>query len=186
MFTKNPRNIQNGKISLDAYPPDHAVQARNAGYFIEAIQVLHFWLEVKLQEWLLLGRHGNVRTSISTVYDSAFSIPLIQAAKALFVLGKMNKTTFDAVYRFNSMRNRVIHKLFHRTYDKVGPTVDIAEFSKAFDFGIQLSDRLESILSKLATGGKVSASLSRNRYEKQENYSSHITRTPSPPGRGKG
>jgi hypothetical protein len=144
-----------GHITLNGYPPDHAVRAREAGYHVEAIQVLHFWIETKLQEWLLLSRHGNLRVPLATVWDTAFTIPLLQAAKALFVAGRLNKGTYEAVCRFNTLRNRVIHGLFHKSYDKVGPKVSAAEYAAAFDHGLRLSNRLETVLSDLAVRGKV-------------------------------
>jgi hypothetical protein len=155
MTTRKRPNLKKDRIWLGAYPPDHAEAARRAGYYIEAIQVLHSWIEVKLQEWLLLSRHQNIRGSIETVWESAFGIPLLQVAKALFVTGKMNKTTFDAVCRFNAMRNKVIHKLFHENYDGRGPSISVSEYSTAFEYGIQLSNRLEWHLARLATRGTV-------------------------------
>jgi hypothetical protein len=155
MTPHRPRNVRDGRIWLAAYPPDHAEAARRAEYYVEAIQVLHSWIEVKLQEWLLLSRHHNIRGSYEVVWESAFGIPLLQVAKALFVIGKMNKTTFDAVCRFNAMRNRIIHKLFHQKDDALGPSITVSEYSKAFQYGIGLSNRLEGVLARLATRGAV-------------------------------
>jgi len=155
MTPRRKRNVRKGRIWLTAYPPDHAAAARRSGYYVEAIQILHGWIEVKLQEWLLLSRHHNIRGSFDAVWESAFGMPLLQVAKALFVTGKMNKTTFDAVCRFNAMRNRVIHKLFQQKYDTPGPSISVSEYSAAFEYGIRLSNRLEGQLARLATRGKV-------------------------------
>jgi hypothetical protein len=69
----------------------------------------------------------------------------------------MNKNTFDAVCKFNGMRNRVIHKLFHQKYDVPGPSpsLSITEYSTAFKYGMRLSSRLEGVLARLATRGNI-------------------------------
>jgi len=153
MSPRRQRNVKNARIQFELYPPDHAEAARRAGYYVEAIQVLHSWIEAKLQEWLMLSRHGNARGSLQTVWETAVGMPLLQVAKALFVTGKMSKRTFDAVCRFNAKRNQVIHKLFYEAYDSPAPSISMAEYSAAFEIGIRLGQRLESQLSRLATRG---------------------------------
>ncbi len=154
MPRKRAPNTKAGRIWFDAYPPEHAQRACDAGYYVEALQVLHLWLEVKLQEWVLLSRHKNIRGSYKTVWDSAFSIPFFQAVRMLFVTGKMPKQTYDAANRFNAMRNKVIHRLFHAPYEGGAPSVGIAEYQAAFKIGMKLSDKLEGHLARLATRGK--------------------------------
>ena len=142
-------------VIFKAYPPEHAEMAYRAGFYVEAIQVLHGWIEVKLQELFLLSRHKNLKHSYSEIWDSAFGIPLIQVAKVLLVSGKLDKPTFDAVNRFNSMRNKIIHKIFNEPYDSPAKPISKVEYDKAFTFGTELSWKLEGTLGKLATRGKV-------------------------------
>lgn len=150
---KHP-NTRNGAIWFDKYPPEHARQAFNEGYYIEALQVMHGWLEVKLQEWLLIGRHGNIRGSYRDVWTSVSEISLLQAAKVLFVLGKMPKVTFETVCRFNSQRNKVIHRIFHESYETGRVPISFNECEETFRLGEKLADKLESLLARLATRGK--------------------------------
>lgn len=149
-----PRNTKDGAIWFKEYPPVHAEAALKAGYYVEALQVLHAWLEVKLQEWLLLSRHNNSRIKTSEVWDTAFGFPLLQAAKALYVTGKMPKVTFESVCRFNSMRNKVIHRMFHEDYENGAAPIPFKDYKSAFDAGMKISDRLEIVLSNLAMRGK--------------------------------
>jgi hypothetical protein len=158
MSPRKRPNVKKGRIQFEAYPPDHAAAARRAGYYVEAIQVLHSWIEAKLQEWLLLSRHGSIRGSLETVWEAAVGMSLLQVAKALFVTGKMNKSTFDAVCRFNAKRNQVIHKLFYEGYDTPAPSISMSEYSAAFEYGMRLANRLESQLARLATRGSVGRS----------------------------
>jgi hypothetical protein len=150
-----PRNTRAGAIWFAKYPSHHAQSAFKAGYYVEALQVLHGWLEVKHQEWLLLSRHKNTRGSVEEVWDAAFGIPLLQAAKALFVTGKMPKSTFDTVCKFNSMRNKVIHQMFHEKYESGAVPISFKDCEKTFAVGLKLCERLENRLATLATRGKV-------------------------------
>jgi hypothetical protein len=152
---KKLKNVKDGRIFFDEYPPDHAEQAFRDGYYIEALQTLHIWIEVKIQEWLLLSKHGNNKISQKLIWDVVLSIPLTHAAKALFVLGKMPKSTYDDVCKFNSMRNKIIHKLFIESYDGEMPSVKFEEYQKVFKKGIGLCEKLDWCLAKLATRGKV-------------------------------
>jgi hypothetical protein len=113
------------------------------------------WIEVKLQELLLISRHKNLNCNYSELWESAFSIPLLQNTKVLFVIGKINRTTFESIRSFNSMRNKIIHKLFHEDYDKGVKKIKLEEYDKAFKYGMELSWKLEGIIGKLATRGKV-------------------------------
>lgn len=68
------KNVRAGKIFFDQYPPDHAEKAFRNGYYIEAVQTLHIWIELKIQEWLLLSKHGNNKISQKIIWNAAFSI----------------------------------------------------------------------------------------------------------------
>lgn len=156
---KRIKNVKNGRISFDIYPPDHAERAFEDGYYIEALQTLHIWMESKIQEWLLLSKHGNSRVSQREVWDAAFSIPLINAIKALFIVGKMPENLYQDVCKFNSMRNKVIHRLFIEPYDGEMPSVRFDEYRKVFKNGIKICQKLDGHLAKLATRGKVNAAI---------------------------
>ena len=73
----------------------------------------------------------------------------------MLVVGKLDKPTYCAVCKFNSLRNRIIHKIFHEPYDTPRPAMSKSEYDRAFTFGVRLSWKLEGILARLATRGKV-------------------------------
>ena len=152
---KKIKNVRDGKIFFDKYPPEHAEKAFKDGYYIEALQTLHLSIELKIQEWLLLSKHGNSKVSQKVIWDAAFNIPLTHAIKALFVVGKMPKTIYDDVCKFNSMRNKVIHRLFVEPHDGEMPSVKFDEYQRVFEKGIKLCEKLDWHLAKLATRGKV-------------------------------
>jgi hypothetical protein len=141
------------------YPPYHAERAFEDGYYIEALQTLHIWIEVKIQEWLLLSKHGNSRVSQREVWDAAFSTSLVNAIKALFIVGKMPKSLYQDVCKFNSMRNKVIHRLFVEPYDGEMPSVSFDEYGKVFKSGIKICQKLDGHLAKLSTREKVGAAI---------------------------
>ena len=147
------KNIK--KIRFSDYPPEHAQKAYNKGYYIEAIQVIHSWIEAKLQEMLLLIRHGNLKINYNETWNISNSVPLLQLAKVLFILGKINKKTFDSIKRFNTMRNKIIHELFYDDYNNGLREIDKKDYDSAFNFGTKLCYKMEIILGKLATRGQV-------------------------------
>ncbi len=68
---------------------DHAREAYKAGFYIEAMQVLHGWIEVRLRELLLSLRAEAVGIDKhwGRIWDMTNEIPLLAAARALFVAG---------------------------------------------------------------------------------------------------
>ncbi len=93
------------------WPMDHAKEAYKAGYYIEAIQVLHGWIEVKLRELLISLRAETVGHDkhFARIWDMTTEISLLSAAKALFIAGVISEPQYSRIQAFNRVRNNLIH-----------------------------------------------------------------------------
>src|SRR5688572_9598186 len=102
-------------IRISTWPTDHATAAYEGGHYIEALQVLHGWIESRLQQILLLQRAKLSLPQDGTfgrAWDISFELSLNNIAKALFVAGLISEDLLNKLVRFNRIRNAVIHKMF--------------------------------------------------------------------------
>ena len=136
-------------IHFEKWPADHAQEAYDAGYYIEALQTLHGWIEVKLRELLQLQRVGtpseNKDTELERVWNMTNELSLNQLAKALFIIGALSEDILNQVLSFNRVRNNITHKLFHDTYEKQYLGIPREEYDKAFHDGITLGYIIENL-----------------------------------------
>ena len=136
-------------ICIKKWPADHAQEAYDAGYYIEALQTLHGWIEVKLRELLQLQRVGTPSADRDAehgrAWDMTNELSLNQIAKALFIIGALPEESLNEVLSFNRVRNNLVHKLFHDPYEKKYLGIPRTEYDKAFGDGINLGQVIENM-----------------------------------------
>jgi hypothetical protein len=137
---KNNENF----IKWKQLPAEHARDAYKNGYFLEAIHILHGWIEAKLRELLIMSRHGNIRGGYSEVWDIAEETGYNYLTRALLIIGKISKKEYKELQEFNSLRNKIVHKLFHDPYDKEYKGVPLKDYDRVFNRGIKLSKKMEN------------------------------------------
>jgi len=93
----------------------HVSQAIRDGYYVEAMQVLHGYLEWQLR--LFFVASGLKTDHHPLAWDLSYEFPLHFACKALFILGKISKEEMDLIIRVNKTRNQLVHGLFRDPYD---------------------------------------------------------------------
>ncbi len=105
------KNIKNIKIEI--YPIDkHANSAYKRGHFVEAIQVLHGYLEMRMYEALMLLAPNTFSTKIKKIIDSCNEIPFREIVKILWILNYINDNERNELNALNKVRNEVVHDLF--------------------------------------------------------------------------
>jgi hypothetical protein len=136
-------------IRIKKWPADHAQEAYEAGYYIEALQTLHGWMEVKLRELLHLQRVGTPSEDKHNEWSKAWNmtneLPLNHIARALFVMGALSEDILNKILSFNRVRNNLIHKLFHEPYEKEYLGIPKEDYDAAFRAGIDLGYVINSM-----------------------------------------
>jgi hypothetical protein len=140
------RNMSNTKgfIRWKGYPTNHAMRAYREGYFVEAIQVLHGFLEAKMQELLMVSRHGNIVGSLKEVWDITQELSFNALSKALFISGRISQSEYKDLQKFNSIRNKLIHKFFLEPYEKDYQGIPKKDYDKVFHAGIDLVEFMDT------------------------------------------
>jgi len=131
-------------IRIREWPTDYAEKAYKRKHYIEAIQVLHGFIENKLQELIMLIGALDYKLEFSEIWNIANQISLINSVKVLYVTGQIKKSEYQSILKFNSMRNQIIHRLFHETYEEGIKGVSKKEFDIAFKSGLALCDLLQT------------------------------------------
>lgn len=136
-------------IRIMKWPADHAQEAYDAGYYIEALQTLHGWMEVKLRELLQLQRVGKPNEEKGAGWERAWNmtneLSLNNIAKALFIAGALPEDVLNQILGFNRVRNNLIHKLFYDPHEGQYPGIPKAEYDAAFRSGVELGYLIESM-----------------------------------------
>ncbi|MBK6290306.1 MAG: hypothetical protein IPI24_02585 [Ignavibacteria bacterium] len=139
-------------ISFRKWPADHAQEAYEAGFYIETLQVLHGWIEVKLRELLHLQRAGRFKKTtdeeLARSWNMSNELSLSMIAKALFVAGELSEGTLDQVLQFNRTRNNIVHKLFYDPYNKEYLGVPKEEYDRAYRDGVELGYVIENLSAR--------------------------------------
>ncbi len=132
-------------IRINGFPPDYAEKAFAAGYYLEALQTLHGWIECKLRELLLLQRSllGASYEGWPKAWDVSNEFSLNSASKTLLVLGAITEEEQRDISAFNRVRNNLVHKMFYDPYDEHWQGVDKKELVDAFQKGLRLANEIE-------------------------------------------
>jgi hypothetical protein len=112
---------------------EHAEKAYLDGYYVEAIQVLHGYLEAQLRQFLMISGASDRDLRFVETWDLTYDFPMISAAKALFIIQKISKEELEDLTAFNRTRNRIIHKLYFDPYEKVNEGIPKKEYDATFD-----------------------------------------------------
>lgn len=130
-------------IRIKKWVTEHAKEAYDTENYIEAIQVLHGWIENKLQELLILSGSIDHNSEMSKIWDVANQINLINSARVLYVLSQISESEYQRITKFNSLRNQVIHKIYHEPYEKIYEGVPKKQYDEVYNIGVKLADQLQ-------------------------------------------
>jgi len=135
--------MSNEFIRIREWPTHHAKQAYENGDFIEALQVLHGWIESRLQELLQLYGVNDCNQKHNKIWDIVSQINFNNSVKVLYILNILSDNEFQQLTKFNSTRNQLIHKIFHEPYEKIYEGIPKKEYDNVFNQGMRLADIIQ-------------------------------------------
>jgi hypothetical protein len=113
-------------------PRKLAEQAYQQGFYVEAIQILHAYLENQAQSLLMLVGCVHFNAEQEDTWGIADSFSFLQCVKALFVLNQITKDQFSEFSEFNSLRNKVVHQIFKEPYEHAHEGVPKDDYDMIF------------------------------------------------------
>lgn len=131
-------------IKWTEYPTEHAIHAYREGFFVEAIQVLHGFLEAKMRDLLMVSRHGNIDGGYGNIWDVTQELSFNVLAKTLFISGKVSPNEYRDLQLFNSTRNKLIHRFFWEPHKKDYQGIPREDYDKVFQAGIHLVELMDA------------------------------------------
>jgi hypothetical protein len=120
-------------IKPKEWPIDAAKKAYDKTYYIEAIQILHGWLENQARCYLHLIGTINFDADHKESYELSDTISFHDCVKVLRILNQITKEEFDRFNKFNSLRNKVIHNYFKEPYEENYEGIPKTEFDEIFN-----------------------------------------------------
>jgi len=113
-------------------PRKLAEQAYQQEFYVEAIQILHAYLENQAQSLLMLVGCVHFNAEQEDTWGIADSFSFHQCVKALFVLNQITKDQFSEFNEFNSLRNKVVHQIFKEPYERAHEGVPKDDYDVIF------------------------------------------------------
>ena len=118
-------------------PDALAMNAYKNGYYIEAIQILHIWLENQAQSCICLIGAVHFNAILKETWDIADSFKFYPCLKILFVMNHITKQEFDSFKELNALRNKIMHDLYKEPYSKLNKGVSKDLYDKVFNKTIE-------------------------------------------------
>jgi hypothetical protein len=129
-------------IRIRNWPPEHAQKAYDSGFYIEAMQVLHGWIECQARGLLMLVGSVHFNTQFSDTWDAVDQMAYKDVMTALLAVGQLNKQDVDELMTINSTRNKLIHQYFRDPHEKEFSGFPRVEYDRVFSAALTWSDRL--------------------------------------------
>ena len=126
-------------------PLEHADIAYKNGFYVEGMQILHANLEISLRIFLLMIRKENNADS-HDLEDILSEFNYTRCSKLLFILGFLDKNTYDKLQEFSKWKNFIIDKLILPVFKENVPQISIEQYDRAFKLGVFLNNELLHIL----------------------------------------
>ncbi len=132
-------------IRIKEWPSKHALKAYKEGYYVEAIQVLHGFIENQARSLLML--HGAVKsgTDLSQTWDIVDEVPLKDIVKVLFAMGAFNEDEMNELLQLNSLRNKIIHRIYNEPYEKQYKGFPKVDYDRVFEIALNWSDKIREM-----------------------------------------
>ena len=121
-------------------PTELAIKAYRDGYFIEAIQILHGYLENQARSLFMLVGCVHFNAKQSDVWDITDTFSFHECIKALFILNQISADEYKKFLRFNSLRNKIIHQFYKEPYDDIYPGVPKFQYDEVFEHTLEQVD----------------------------------------------
>jgi len=124
-------------IKKQNMPDSEALKAYNEGYYIEALQIIHSFIENQCQSYLMLVGSVNFGANLSETWDFADTLTLHNCLKVLFILNKISKEEYEIHNKLNTLRNKVIHNIYKEPYEKNYSGISKTEYDSVFNESIE-------------------------------------------------
>lgn len=114
-------------------PDELARQAYRDGYYIEAIQLLHGWIENQSRSFLMLIGCIHFNADQKDTWDLTDTITLNDTLKVLRILNQISNDEFLHFRKLNSVRNKIIHQSFKEPYESTYQGYPKKDFDELFE-----------------------------------------------------
>ncbi len=114
-------------------PDELAKKAYDDGYYIEAIQVIHGWLENQARSFLMLVGCVHFDSKQSDAWDLSDTISLNDTLKVLRILNQISTEELSNFKKFNTLRNKMVHQYFKSPYEKEYHGIPKREYDEVFE-----------------------------------------------------
>jgi len=139
-------NQHNAVIQLKSMTThEHAQIAFKNGFYIEGLQILHGNLEISLRILIIIIRKEN-DAETHEIEDLLAEFNYLRCSKLLFILGYIEKDTYDKLQEFNKWKNFIINKMLLHVFKEDVPVITAEQYEKTFLLGEILNEQVLNLL----------------------------------------
>lgn len=131
--------------SLKKFPPDHAFEAYRKEYYLEAVGVLHGFIESQMRSIFHAYSTTVISNSDEAVWDINEKFDFKNLTNILFVIQIIKKNEYDELFSLNSLRNEIIHKYFSDPFNHNYSGASKKKFLSIFQPAYKLSWKLNEL-----------------------------------------
>ena len=124
-------------IRPNSTPDKLAVDAYANGNYIEAIQLLHSWLENQAQELLKIVGSEYFNAKLEETWNITDTLSFNICIKVLFILNQISSIEYDDFREFNSLRNKIIHQIYKEPYEKEFLGIPKQHYDKVYEKSLE-------------------------------------------------
>ena len=138
------------------FPPDHAFEAYKKEYYLDAIGVLHGFIESPMRSILHAYSTTVISNSDEEVWDINERFDFKNLTNILFILQIIKKKEYDHLFSLNSLRNEIIHKYFYDPFDHNYFGASKKKFHSVFNPAYKLSWRFNELNEEMYCSSNIS------------------------------
>jgi hypothetical protein len=124
--------LNDNDFHLKVFPIDHSIDAFKKEYYFEAVAVLHGFIETQMKSYFHLHAVNVSKQPLARSWDVNDKLSYISLAHVIFVLNLIDKSEYDVLVSFNTLRNELMHRYYLDPYEGFPKRISKSKLNSVF------------------------------------------------------
>ena len=135
-------SITDQHITLKSFPEEHSTEAFKKEFYFEAIAVLHGYLESQMRVYFHMYAANITKEPMSKTWDASEKLTYVSLMNVLFILNLIEKSDYDVIVGFNTLRNELMHRYYSDPYEGTPKKISKSRINSVFKSAMKTSELL--------------------------------------------
>jgi len=119
-------------IEVKGLPDKAALEAYEKGFFIEAIQIVHAFIENQAQQLVMMLGQIHFDAKIEETWDLTDSFSFIQCLKILLIMNQISKSEYSEFIELDRIRDKIVNQVYFNNYNGDSEKISKEQFDRVF------------------------------------------------------